>query len=122
MDSITGDRVKISLVIGYGHTDWHEDEFLYALEEQITQHFGGCRVESKRGLWRSDGNGSFPHTGELFEEDSVEFTILTDLPVEQATDMVEFSTRQAAELTGGQVPIEWVNVEVTQAQAHHFKM
>ena len=122
MERISGDRVKISITIGYPHTDWNESEFLTRLEERITRRFGGCRVESKRGLWREDGNSTQPHTGELFEEDSVEFTLVTDRDVVEATRQVEGACIYAKVYTDGDVPVEWVNVETTQVQARHFKM
>jgi hypothetical protein len=122
METINGERVKISLVIGYAHTDWNVSEFLTKLEEEITTLFGGCRVESKRGLWREDGNSTQPFNGELFEEDSVEFTILTDLDVEKALTQLRVSCENCKFCTRGDVPVEWVNVETTQVECHHFKM
>lgn len=122
METLDGERVKISLVIGYGHTDWNVSDFLRKLDEEITTLFGGCRVDSKRGLWREDGNSTQPFNGELFEEDSVEFTILTDLDAETAIQQIRVSCNNCKYATPGDVPVEWINVEVTQVDCHHFKM
>lgn len=115
-------RHKISLVFGYGHVAWNVSQFFRHLEEEITTDFGGCRVSQKRGLWRSDGNDSAPHTGELFEEDSVEVTILTDKEPDDFVWLIESAVKFARNETDSDVPMEWVNVEYTQVQQGHFNM
>jgi hypothetical protein len=123
METLEGDRYKFSVVFGYGHTDWNVSNFFRLLEEEMTLYFGGCRVETKRGLWRADGNNeTAPYTGELYEEDSVEVTIVTDVAPEKATRRIRAAARHSKNYTEGDVPMEWVNVEITQAQAAHFKM
>jgi len=115
-------RYKISLVFGYGHIDWNVDEFFRLMEEQICIDFGGCRIDEKRGLWTDDGNKSRPHFGEIFEEESVEFTILTSMSPEDFHWYIQEAAKYARYETDGDVPMEWVNVEYTQVQQGHFNM
>ena len=115
-------RHKIFLVFGYGHIDWPVSDFFRYLEEEITTDFGGCRISKKRGLWRSDGNDSAPHTGELFEEDTTEFTILTNKKPEDFMCLIRSAVKFARDETDGDVPMEWVNVEYTQVKQGHFNM
>ena len=115
-------RYKISVVFGYGHIDWNVHEFFRHLEEEITKDFGGCRVSQKRGLWRADGNDSGIRTGELFEEDTMEVTILTDLDPQEFLWIVKSAVKFARDETEGDVPMEWVNVEFTQVEQGHFNM
>jgi len=122
-DSIDGQRHTIALTFGYGHTDWNVREFFVRhLAQSVSESFGGFRFTTGTGFWRADGNGSAPHTGELFEEDCVTLVVTITGDVDSAVQILRASAMAAKKRTAGDVPMEWVNVEVTQSQAHHFKM
>jgi hypothetical protein len=122
-DSIDGKRHTIALTFGYGHVDWNEREFfLEHLAQSVSESFGGFRFTTGTGFWRADGNGNAPHTGELFEEDTVTLHVTVTGDVASAVSILQAAAVEAKQKTTGDVPMEWVNVEVTQSEAHHFKM
>jgi hypothetical protein len=122
METINGKRHTLTLSFGYGHTDWHVDQFFRSLHEQLVKDFGGLRTNKGVGLWASDGNTNPPYTGEIYGEDVVTITVTVDVDPEFATHLIQEACRYAKHRTEGDVPMEWVNVEVTQTEAHHFKM
>lgn len=123
MDTVNGERHKIELAFGYGHSEWNLREFfLRHLTQTISESFGGFRFETGTGFWRSDGNSEAPFTGELFEEDTVTVTVTVDGDPESAVSILRAACVESKRKTDGDVPMEWVNVEVTQCEAHHFKM
>lgn len=122
-ESIDGERHTIALTFGYGHTDWNIREFfLRHLAQTVSEDFGGFRYKTGVGFWRADGNSEPPHTGEIFEEDTVTLHVTVQNDPEQAVYMLQEACKYAKHATNGDVPMEWVNVEVTQSEAHHFKM
>jgi hypothetical protein len=123
MNTLTGERHKLEITFGYGHVDWNVREFFVAnLPPLLTEKFGGFRTDRGTGYWRMDGNQSPPYSGELMEEDSVTVTITTDEDVNTAMAHIRLICRKAKRQTEGDVPMEWVNVEVTECQARHFAM
>ena len=123
MQTINGERHKIALTFGYGHTDWNVREyFLRHLPEAVCESFGGFRYTTGTGFWTADGNSEPPFTGEIFEEDSVTLIVTVEESPESAVSILRASAIEAKNQTAGDVPMEWVNVEITQAQAAHFKM
>jgi len=122
-DSIEGPRHTIRLTFGYAHTKWNVREFFIdKLAKQVSRDFGGFRYNTGTGFWRDDGNTSPPYNDELFEEDTVTLIVTVDVDSNFAVTMLREACRYAKHATEGDVPMEWVNVEVTQAEAHHFKM
>jgi hypothetical protein len=123
METIKGERHTITATFGFGHIDWNIREFFLGyLADSISADFGGCRFTEGTGIWREDGNGEPPHKGEIFEEDTVSLHVTVQDDPTHAVYMIREACRYARHATSGDVPIEWVNVEVTQSQAHHFKM
>ena len=123
MQTINGERHKIALTFGYGHTDWNVREyFLGHLANAVCESFGGFRYTTGTGFWTADGNSEPPFTGEIFEEDSVTLIVTVEESPESAVSILRASAMEAKNQTAGDVPMEWVNVEITQAQAAHFKM
>jgi len=123
MATISGQRHTIAVTFGYGHTDWNVQEFfLEHLAETVSEDFGGFRYTKGTGFWRSDGNSEPPFTGELFEEKTVTLYLTVDNDPNHAVYMLREACDFAKHATKGNVPMQWINVEVTQSQAHHFKM
>lgn len=121
MSTIEGTRNRVEATFGYGHTDWKVRRYFYRhLVPLLSGKFGGLRMEKGDGFWRADGNSTAPYTGELFEEVSVTITFVTDLPTKRAVSILRKAATLAKEKTTGNVPLEWVNVEVTEVDVHHF--
>jgi len=123
METINGERHTIALTFGYGHTDWNvRDFFLDHLTKTVSRDFGGFRFTTGTGFWTDDGNSEPPFKGEIFEEDTVTLVVTVQDDPEFAVYMLQEACRYAKHATDGDVPMEWVNVEITQTQAAHFKM
>jgi hypothetical protein len=123
MDSINGERHTIAATFGYGHTAWNVREFFLGhLSQSVCESFGGFRYTTGTGFWTADGNSEPPFTGEIFQEDSVTLHVTVTGDVESAVSILQAAAVEAKQKTTGDVPMEWVNVEVTQSEAHHFKM
>jgi hypothetical protein len=123
METINGERHTIAATFGFGHVDWNVREFfLEHLAEAVCESFGGFRYSTGTGFWTADGNSEPPFTGEIFEEDSVTLHVTVTGDVESAVSILQAAAVEAKQKTSGDVPMQWVNVEVTQCTAHHFKM
>lgn len=123
MDAIDGERHTIAATFGYGHTDWNVREFfLEHLAQAVSESFGGFRYTTGTGFWTADGNSEPPFTGEIYEEDSVTLRVTVTGDVDSAVSILQAAAVEAKQKTTGNVPMEWVNVEVTHSEAHHFKM
>jgi len=109
-DSIHGERHTIALTFGYGHTDWNAREFFIRhLAQSVSESFGGFRFTTGTGFWREDGNGNAPHTGELFEEETVTLHVTVTGDVESAVSILQAACIEARNNTTGDVPLAWVN-------------
>lgn len=123
MDSIDGQRHTIAATFGFGHVDWNVREFFLGhLSQSVSESFGGFRYTTGTGFWTADGNSEPPFTGEIFEEDAVTLRVTVTGDVDSAVSILQAAAVEAKQKTTGDVPMEWVNVEVTQSEAHHFKM
>jgi len=116
MDSISGERQTIAATFGFGHVDWSVREyFLEHLAQSVSESFGGFRFTTGTGFWR-------PHTGELFEEDTVTLHVTVTGDVESAVSILQAACIEARNNTTGDVPLAWVNVETWETEAFHFDM
>jgi hypothetical protein len=123
METINGERATIQATYGFGHTDWNVRAFfLEHLAQAVSESFGGFRFTTGTGFWRSDGNGDPPFTGEVFEEDTVTLHVTVSGDPDSAVSIIRAASMEAKARTAGEVPMQWVNVEVTQSEARHFEM
>jgi len=123
MQTINGKRHTITATFGFGHVDWNVHEFFIEhLAKTVSRDFGGFRFETGTGVWRDDGNSEPPFTGELFEEKTVTLYLTVDNDPNHAVYMLREACDFAKHATKGNVPMEWINVEITQCTVSHFKM